>query len=152
MARRRFVRRAVLAGTIGLAGCGSGDGEGSTVTTPTTSPRPTLAADAVVDLSGPACEAIAVATFKSIEQREVGQRPDGTVVLGHWTVSFETDQYECVYGDVIETGAYDCAVDGDGARIDGERRDGDGRFTGRDDGQTGELEWDSVRFRPVEGT
>lgn len=108
----------------------------------------TLPESEVVELSGPPCEAVAGATFKSIEKREGGLGPDGEVAQVHWSVRFENGGFQYYFSDVVDSGTYSCTVEDGKAHI--QRDSGSDGAIGIYDPETGVLTWGGDRYRPVE--
>jgi len=148
MNRRTFLRGTALAGTATVAGCSGGE-DGTETASPESTPAETLSDSKVVNLSGPPCEAVDGATFKSIEKHDAGQGA-GTAARAHWTISFEDGGYQYSYSDVVESGSYSCTVEDDAASLEGSHGESDSTYSGTYDPEAGVLEWDGVRYRPVE--
>lgn len=145
--RRSFLRGSVAAGTIALAGCvWDGIGPGGDATPGRTA---TGSADwQPVTLSGPPCASLDGATFRSVERQPGGPGPGETPLRRYWTVSFADGRFEYSHTDVVETGTYTCSVEDGVATLTASR---DSTLTATYDPETGVLEWDGVRYRPVEG-
>lgn len=158
MHRRPVLRGAVLAVSVALAGCSGGDDgaagtdgtDGGGGTTPESTPTETLPDSEVVELSGPPCEAVAGTTFRSNRKRDGGQGPGGTPARVDWQVRFEGGGYEYSHADVVESGSYSCFVEDGTATVEGESSGSDLTYSGSYDPDSGVLEWDGVRNRPVQ--
>jgi hypothetical protein len=146
MNRRTFLRSTALAGTVTVAGCAGDDG-GTGTTSPEGTATETLADSEVVELSGPPCEAIDGTTFKSVEKHDAGP---GETTRAHWRVSFENGGYEYSHSDVVESGSYSCTVEDGTTTLEGSPGGSDRTYSGTYDPESDVLEWEEIRYRPVE--
>jgi hypothetical protein len=172
MERRTFLRATLLAATGAVAGCQEDDaattespattGRDNPTDSPSTTestrtdtdrpestPTATLSGSEVVDLSGPPCEAVAGATFESVERQTGGPGPNGSTSEVHWRVAFDDGTFEYSSTDVVEGGSYTCEHDDGTATLEGESGGSGSTYSGRYDPETGVLVWDDVRYRPV---
>jgi hypothetical protein len=100
-------------------------------------------------VSRPPCEAVAGATFESVERQTGGPGPNGSTSEVHWRVAFDDGTFEYSYTDVVEGGSYTCEHDDGTATLEGESGGSGSTYSGRYDPETGVLVWDDVRYRPV---
>jgi hypothetical protein len=89
------------------------------------------------------CSTLEGATFRSIDQREIGLGPDGPI-LWHWFVSFRGNQFDWSWSDVQQNGSFTCTQ--------GEIRGWHGEqvLHGRIDSESGTLTWEDLDYRRVD--
>jgi hypothetical protein len=86
-----------------------------------------------------ACGSIVSRSFRSIEEYECGQTPEG-VALCHWQITFDSDgdgTFLWMYSDVGQGGVYQCA---DGTVTT------DTEIGGTYDAATSVLTWDGIAY------
>ncbi len=54
------------------------------------------------------CSLFSDATFRSVNQYEVGLSPNGQEVMGYWTVVFKNGEFGWSHSDMVEGGSYLC--------------------------------------------
>lgn len=85
------------------------------------------------------CTQIEGETFRSVDSREVGLGPQGSV-MGHWSIRFKAGKFNWHHSDVVESGTYTCS----GSKIIGEgfRRTYSGEYLRK----RGVLTWQGMKY------
>lgn len=86
-----------------------------------------------------ACSQMEGRTFRSVDSREVGLGPEGSV-MGHWSIGFRAGKFSWRHSDVSESGSYTCS----GSRIIGQgfRRTYSGEYRRK----RGVLTWQGMEY------